>query len=538
MIRIQQLKLSPAHSEPELVKKLVKALKINEKDIISYKISKQSIDARKKNDIKIIYTVDVEVKDELKIIKRVNNNNIMLTNDKKYVFPCSGNEWLDKRPIIIGSGPAGLFCALMLAEHGFKPVLLERGEAVEQRIVSVERFWECGKLNVSSNVQFGEGGAGTFSDGKLNTLVKDKTGRNTFVLEQLVRFGAPKEILYINKPHIGTDILAAVVKNIREHIKALGADVYFNSQVTDFIIENSSVKGVTVNDDLKLESDIVVLAIGHSARDTFELLYNKNINMEAKAFAVGVRIEHHQSMINKSQYGSENPDSLPAASYKVAKTLENGRGVYSFCMCPGGFVVDASSEEGRLAVNGMSYSKRDGENANSAIIVSVTPEDFESMSNSNKSAIENPLIGIEFQRILEERAYKAGDGKVPIQLYKDFKLNRQSTELLSLKPQIKGAYKLSNLREIFPEYISESLITGIEQFDKSIGGFAGDDSILAGVESRTSSPVRITRDENFECNILGIYPCGEGAGYAGGITSAAMDGIKTAEAIAKRYKFG
>lgn len=538
MIRIQQLKISPAHSEPELVKKLVKALKINEKDIISYKISKQSIDARKKNDIKIIYTVDVEAKDELKIIKRVNNNNIMLTNDRKYVFPCSGNERLDKRPIIIGSGPAGLFCALMLAEHGFKPVLLERGEAVEQRIVSVERFWECGKLNVSSNVQFGEGGAGTFSDGKLNTLVKDKTGRNTFVLEQLVRFGAPKEILYINKPHIGTDILAAVVKNIREYIKALGADVYFNSQATDFIIENGSVKGVTVNDDLKLESDIVVLAIGHSARDTFELLYNKNVNMEAKAFAVGVRIEHHQSMINKSQYGSENPDSLPAASYKVAKTLENGRGVYSFCMCPGGFVVDASSEEGGLAVNGMSYSKRDGENANSAIIVSVTPEDFESMSNSNKSAIENPLIGIEFQRILEERAYKAGDGKVPIQLYKDFKLNRQSTELLSLKPQIKGAYKLSNLREIFPEYISESLITGIEQFDKSIEGFAGDDSILAGVESRTSSPVRITRDENFECNILGIYPCGEGAGYAGGITSAAMDGIKTAEAIAKRYKFG
>lgn len=538
MIRIQQLKLSPSHSEEDLVKKLGKALKINEKDIISYRISKQSIDARKKNDIKIIYTVDVEADNELKIISKVNDNNIMLTSDKKYIFPSSGGERLNKRPIIIGSGPAGLFCALMLAEHGFKPILLERGEAVEQRINSVNTFWETGKLNYSSNVQFGEGGAGTFSDGKLNTLVKDKTGRNTFVLEQLVRFGAPKEILYINKPHIGTDILADVVKNMREHIKALGADVYFNSQATDFIIENGRIKGVIVNNDKSLECEALVLAIGHSARDTFELLYSKNVNMEAKAFAVGIRIQHPQSMINKSQYGQENPSCLPNASYKVAKTLENGRGVYSFCMCPGGYVVNASSEKGRLAVNGMSYSKRDGENANSAIIVTVTPNDFEEMSKSNKSAIENPLIGIEFQRILEERAFKIGEGSIPIQLYKDFKMNKESCELLEIKPQIKGGYKLSNLRELFPDYISESIIMGIEQFDKSIEGFAKADSILAGVESRTSSPVRITRDEYFECNILGIYPCGEGAGYAGGITSAAMDGIKTAEAIAKRYKFG
>lgn len=527
MIRVQQLKLNPGHKEEEILTKLSKLLRITLDTIKEYKIVKQSIDARKKNDIKFIYTVDVLVDREKELLKRMKDPNISLVVEKEYVFPVSGFKKLTKRPVIIGSGPAGLFCALMLAQKGYSPLVLERGECVDERVKSVDEFWKTGKLNTNSNVQFGEGGAGTFSDGKLNTLVKDSSGRNKKVFEIFVEAGAQKEITYMNKPHIGTDILAEVVKNIRKQIIACGGEVRFGAQVTDIELEKEKISKVIVNYKEEIETDVVVLAIGHSARDTFEMLLSKKIEMTAKAFAVGVRIQHPQEMINESQYGVRKHPYLPNAEYKIAKTLENGRGVYSFCMCPGGYVVNASSEEGRLAVNGMSYSKRDGENANSAIIVSVSPDDF---------ASDSPLGGLEFQRSLEERAYEVGKGSVPIQLYRDFKEDKETTDLAGITPQIKGEYRLSNVRSIFPAFLAESLIAGIDQFDKNIKGFSREDAIVAGVESRTSSPVRITRGESLECNIKGIYPCGEGAGYAGGITSAAMDGIKVAEAIAKEYQ--
>ena len=376
-----------------------------------------------------------------------------------------------------------------------------------------------------SNVQFGEGGAGTFSDGKLNTLVKDKNGRNRFVLETFVKFGAAEDILYVQKPHIGTDILIEVVRKMREEILRLGGKFSFHSQVTDLLVEQHCLQ---VNGTEEILAGVAVFAIGHSARDTFEMLNRHQLPMRAKSFAVGVRVEHPQELIDQSQYGRSRGKELPAAAYKLTENLTNGRGVYTFCMCPGGYVVNASSEEHRLAVNGMSYSDRAGKNANSAVIVTVTPEDFGS---------EDALAGIAFQRKLEENAWKAGQGKVPVQRFEDFRKNRISTEYGTVSPCIKGAYTLANVREIFPKELSLSLEDGILAMDHKIRGFAGEDVLLSGVESRTSSPVRIERNE--QCvseKISWIYPCGEGAGYAGGITSAAMDGIKVAEEIIRRYE--
>lgn len=537
MIRIQQIKMEPDHSPEMLEKKILSVLRIKREQLKEWNIFKCSIDARKKPLVKLSYSVDVVVTEEAKVMQRIGKNaNIGLVVKQVYQFPKSGNQKLKNRPIVIGSGPAGLFCGLFLAEHGYRPLVLEQGEDVDARTATVAKFWREGMLNPSSNVQFGEGGAGTFSDGKLNTLVKDADGRNRKVLEVLVEVGAPEEILYWNKAHIGTDVLRQVVKGIRKRIEAYGGEVRFCSQVTDLEIENlhkeeeaekvGILTAVIVNHKERIPCQTVVLAIGHSARDTFAMLERKAISMSAKAFAVGIRIEHPQRQINLTQYGTEERAGLSAADYKLTYQASNGRSVYSFCMCPGGYVVNASSEEGGLAINGMSYHRRDGENANSAIIVSVTPKDFPG---------DSPLSGIAFQRQLEKAAYLAGNGKIPLQLFGDFVENRKSKQFLEIQPNTKGAYSFANLKEILPTVICEALEEGIFAFGKKIAGFDRADALLSAVESRTSSPVRIWRDNGMESTILGVYPCGEGAGYAGGITSAAMDGIKVAEAIAKKY---
>ena len=530
MIRIGQLKLNPDHTEKDMLQLIAKTLRISEKEVKGFHIRKQSLDARKKPQLKYSYTVDVDVLNEQKILKKQKNNQISLVKDVVYQFPKKGTKAMLYRPVIIGSGPAGLFCAYLLAKHGYRPIMFERGASVEEREKDIQYFWETGILNTQSNVQFGEGGAGTFSDGKLNTGVKDPFGRNGKVLEIFVENGAPDDILYINKPHIGTDILMHVVKNMRNKILEWGGEVHFHSQMTDFSLDNhGKLSSITIKDkttEYKHSAETLVLAIGHSARDTFTLLYHKKIPMEAKAFAVGVRVEHLQKWINESQYGIENQYKLPSADYKVVTNLENGRGVYSFCMCPGGYVVNASSEEHLLAVNGMSYHARDGKNSNSAIIVTVTTEDY---GNTD------PLDGMRFQRELEKKAYLLGDGAVPVQRFEDFCENRVSEKLGKVIPQIKGRYRLANVRSIFPKEIASSIENGIKSFDRQIQNFSNPDVVLSGVESRTSSPVRIIRNETFQIENTGIYPCGEGAGYAGGITSAAIDGIKIAEKIAEKF---
>lgn len=529
MIRIGQLKLNPEHSEKELLQKIAKTLRISETEILDFQIKKQSIDARKKPELKYVYTVDVKVRNEQQTLKKQKSNQISQVNESKYTFPQSGTVVCKHRPIIIGCGPAGMFCAYLLAQHGYKPILFERGASVEERMTDIETFWSTGELKEDSNVQFGEGGAGTFSDGKLNTLVKDAHGRGRKVIQIFVENGAPKEILYTNKPHIGTDVLVDVVRNMRNQILAWGGEIHFHSKFTDFELTNGKLSSITIVSGVQEQvypAEQLVLAIGHSARDTFSILYEKQLPIVAKPFAVGVRVEHKQKMINDSQYGSDAPYKLPVASYKVTANLPNKRGVYSFCMCPGGYVVNASSEKEYLAVNGMSYHARDGMNANSAIIVTVTPDDFEST---------HPLAGVAFQRKLEKKAFQIGDGCVPVQRFADFCNNQPTTELGQIKPQIKGAYTLANVRSIFPKEIAESIELGIKSFDKQIQGFANDDTLLSGVESRTSSPIRITRNQELQIGNTGIYPCGEGAGYAGGITSAAMDGIKVAEMIATNF---
>jgi len=524
MIRIRQVKAKINALEEELIKNIADKLKIKQEEIIDFTIKKKSLDARDKQDIHYVYEFDVKVKDENKVLKR-KSKDILKALNEEYVFNNTGTKKLEHRPIIIGAGPAGLFCGYMLAKYGYKPLIIERGEKVKDRIKTVEKFWQTGELNKESNVQFGEGGAGTFSDGKLNTLVKDKMFRNKKVLEIFVEAGAPEEILYTNKPHIGTDLLREVVKNLRNKIIEMGGEFRFNSCLTNINIENGKIKSIEINNNESINTEVLVLAIGHSARDTFRMLYNNKIEMSAKPFAIGVRVQHKQDMINKSQYGENYPKDLPTASYKLTYKASNGRGVYTFCMCPGGFVVNSSSEENRLAINGMSNFKRDEENANSAVIVTITPDDFG----------DKPLDGVKFQEKLEEITYQRGNGKIPVQLFGDFKENRISKEFKEVKPVMKGNYEFANLQEIFPKYIIDSLIEAITEFDKKIKGFSNNDTILAAIESRTSSPVKIQRDENGQSNIIGIYPCGEGAGYAGGITSAAMDGIKTAENIQKVF---
>ena len=541
MIQISQIKLQIPHTEEKIKEKIkekiCRLLRIRESELVEYRILKKSLDARKKPTLFYVYTVEAKVRYENTVKRRVKNPNVTFREPlRPYEYISSGKQILTHRPVIIGTGPAGLFCGYALSRMGYRPILLERGADVEERMKDVEGFWNGGELKKNSNVQFGEGGAGTFSDGKLNTLVHDTYGRNQEVLKIFVKYGAPDKILYESKPHIGTDILTAVVKNIRNAIIEMGGEVRFHALVTDIEMQKSAgdtslaalkVKNLLTGETESLKTSLAVLAIGHSARDTFDMLLERKIPMEAKAFAVGVRMEHPQSLINENQYGKDAPESLPAAPYKLAVNLENGRGVYTFCMCPGGYVVNASSEEGRIAVNGMSYSKRDGKNANTAVIVTVTPEDY------GKDSI---LSGMEFQRQLEECAYREGKGSVPVQLFGDFRRNVPSKGPGSVLPQIKGKYTWANVRNIFPEYLAQSLEEGILRFDRKISGYAGNDAVLSAVESRTSSPVRILRDETLQSTVKGFYPCGEGAGYTGGITSAAMDGLKVAEAVSQIYR--
>ncbi len=537
MIRLSQITMPVEHTHEALVQKCCKLLKIPTSEIKSFRIVKQSIDARKMPDIIYSYVIDIGCRNESKVLVKSRVKQAELVEKQVYHFPKSGSTPLKKPIVIIGMGPAGLFCGYMLAKHGYQPVILERGQDVDSRTEKVAKFWETGVLDTKSNVQFGEGGAGTFSDGKLNTLVKDKSGRNLAVLSILVENGAPEQILYDAKPHIGTDVLSQIVKRMRNQILAWGGEVRFESQVTDFRIENGQVSAVELENGEVIACEGAVLAIGHSARDTFETLYKSGIPMEAKPFAVGFRVEHPQTLINQSQYGVDNHPVLGAAPYKVAAKTSTGRGVYSFCMCPGGYVVNASSEEGRTAVNGMSYSGRDGANSNSAIIVAVTPEDFGS---------EHPLAGVEFQRRLEEKAYVLGGGKVPVQQYGAFKAKVvgaagkvyptcAANRLEDYKPSIKGDYTEADLTGILSEDMNRAFVEGMEHFHKIIPGFAATNVWMEGVESRTSSPVRIIREEDCQSAVKGLYPCGEGAGYAGGITSAAMDGLKVAEQIAKTY---
>lgn len=531
MLRITQIKvsldklpdLSYEEQKKAILDEILRQYHIKPSAIGSINIVKRSLDARKKENIQYIYTVDLSVENEKKMKLRKNMSHLKKSFPYRQIL---GEKPLHLRPVVAGMGPAGLFCGLELARAGFSPLILERGQEVDQRIKAVENFWRTGELLKNSNVQFGEGGAGTFSDGKLNTMVKDSFGRQKKIFDTLVSHGAPSEIAYVNKPHIGTDRLREVVKNIRAEILRLGGEIRFSSRISDLIIEDQRLTAVLLNEKETIPCSCLVLAIGHSARDTFSMLLSHSFSMQPKAFAIGVRMEHDQRVIGFSQYGKAYK-RLPAADYKVTHTCSNGRGVYSFCMCPGGFVVNSSSEQGYLTVNGMSNYARDEKNANSAIIVSVTPQDFEDAG---------PLAGIEFQRKWEALAFQQGNGSIPVQLYRDFKENKRSLELGEILPNSKGSTALSNLRECLPSYVCDSIIEGVECFDTKIKGFANPDAVLSGVETRTSSPVRILRDDNLEAVIKGVYPCGEGAGYAGGITSAAMDGLKVAEQIIRAFR--
>lgn len=518
MIRIRQIKMDINHNEKDLKNKISKILKVNPNEIENIKINKKSIDARK--EIKYVYEVDIKINNEEKYL----NKDIIKTPDERYIFKITGNKKMKKRPIIIGSGPSGLFASYLLSLHGYKPVIIERGEDIDSRVKTVEKFWKENILNPNSNVQFGEGGAGTFSDGKLTTSVKDKENRQKFILKTFVKFGSPKEILYIKNPHIGTDLLRNIIKNMRNEIIKNGGTFKFNTTLKDIAVEKGKICKI-ITDKGEIETDILILALGHSSRDTFEMLLKRKINIKPKPFAVGIRIQHPQKLINKNQYKKEYKN-LPNASYKLTYKSSNSRGVYSFCMCPGGFVVNSSSEKQAIVINGMSNHKRDEENANSAIVVTVSPSDFG----------QKPLDGIKYQKDLEKITYKEGKGKIPVQLFKDFLNNKKTKTFGKIKPIFKGEYNFSNLNNIFPRYITDSLKEAIIHFDKKIKGFADDDAILAAIESRTSSPIKIERDENLETNIKGIYPIGEGAGYAGGIVTSAIDGIKVAEIIAQKYK--
>ena len=582
-VRLENIKIRQDLSNDEVAKIAYTKFNIPQESVTDYKIVKKSIDARDKNDIFYNYSIVILLKENFKVSKLLKNKNASLIEQEQKQKTVLHNALKAyNRPVIIGAGPAGLFCALTLIENGVKPIIVEQGKTVEERQKDVELFLKERMLNTCSNVQFGEGGAGTFSDGKLTTNLHSPLCRD--VIDTFVKFGAPEEISYINKPHIGTDNLVKIVANIRKYIENNGGKFMFGTKAVDFEIENNQVKSVIVSRIQesttidKIETDTVVLAIGHSSRDMFKKLYEKHVEMEKKNFSVGVRIEHKQQMINESQYGKNPKLKLPPAEYKLAYHGDK-HSCYTFCMCPGGEVIASSSEEKTIVTNGMSKYARDGENANSAVLVNVTPDDLtseeifssiknymlqqaddiricknisskeESSQNSVNLTVEsknehidnldkeirkdNPLLGMYFQEMLEEKAFALGGNNynAPIQRVEDFLNNRKTNHIGEINPTYKPETTMSNLQEILPEFVAETLKEGLIYFDRKIKGFANPDAILTGVETRSSSPVTIKRNEQYMSNIKGMYPCGEGAGYAGGIMSAAIDGIRTSRAI-------
>ena len=522
MIRIRDIALPPEHNAHQLRFEAAQLLRVNNSKIRNLRIVRRSVDARKKPDVKIVYTVEVAVDgNESKILRQSGCKKASIAKGEYYKAP-KRREFSGKRPVVVGFGPAGMFAALILAMAGQKPLVLERGEDAVSRHEKVEKFFATGELDPKSNVQFGEGGAGTFSDGKLNTGVNNP--RIGWVLEQFVKAGARENILYDAKPHVGTDVLLEVVQNIRQRIIDLGGEVRFNSQVVNLRSENGQLTGLELQDGSLVECDAAVLAIGHSARDTFEMLLGREVPMEPKAFAMGVRIEHKQAIVNLAQYGTDSP-VLPPADYKLVQHLDE-KSVYTFCMCPGGYVVAAASEEGRVVTNGMSYADRDGENANAALLVTVNPQDFPG---------EGVLAGMHWQRQIEEKAYQvAGGYRAPAQLVGDFLNDRPSTGAGNVTPTYRPGVAWCDLRQVLPEQITRALKEALPKLEGSLKGYADDNAVLTAPETRSSSPVRILRDESRQSALRGLYPCGEGAGYAGGIMSAAVDGILTAEAILAR----
>ncbi|MDQ7824855.1 MAG: NAD(P)-binding protein [Candidatus Eremiobacteraeota bacterium] len=511
----------------DLEEALLKKLGLPRGELQSFHIYRQSIDARKKSGISFVYTLDAVLKDEESFLKTCGDKDIAPSPRGAYSCPEPGETPLEGRPVVIGAGPAGLFAALLLAESGYRPLLLERGPAVPERALNVRRFWERGELDPECNVQFGEGGAGTFSDGKLTTMIRDIRCRK--VLQELVFCGAPEEILFSYRPHIGTDLLKKVVVGLRKKIEALGGTVRFRCRAADLVIKDHKLAGVITGSGETLETAVAIVAPGHSARDMFSLLHRRGVELAPKPFSLGVRIEHRQSLIDAAQYGkwAYHP-ALPPAEYKFAYHHASGRSLYTFCMCPGGFVIAASSEAHGVVTNGMSESSRGGENANSALLVGVTPDDFGG---------SHPLAGVDFQRRYEQRAYEQGQGgyRAPAQLAGDFLEGRESHALGSVTPTYSPGIRLTSLQECLPPYVIETMREGLAAFNRKLRGFASRDAILTGVETRSSSPVRILRGSSFESSTGGLYPCGEGAGYAGGIVSAAVDGIKAAEAIIMKY---